>query len=76
MSILKIVAILGVVLGILFSIMETRKTGKRYLGIFVALIVASAALFAIAGQAEDRFTALAAEKAKQSQQNPQIFNQR
>ena len=73
MSILKIVAILGVVLGILFSIMETRKTGKRYLGIFVALIVASAALFAIAGQAEDRFTALAAEKAKQSQQNPQAL---
>lgn len=73
MSILKIVAIVGAVLGILFCIMETRKTGKRYLGIFVALIVVSAALFAIAGMAEERFTALAAEKAQQPQPDAQAL---
>lgn len=47
MSILMIIAILGVILGVVAFVMEIRNKGKRSLGIFIGLIVSSIALFVV-----------------------------
>ena len=75
MSILKFVALLGILLGIILCILETRKTGKRYIGLFAALVILSTALFFIAGVAEDKFQSLAKEKSDQSKDASQELSQ-
>ena len=57
MSILQIIAIAGVLLGAVSFVIEIRQKGKKSLGLFVALIIISAALFVVAGTAQDKIEA-------------------
>ena len=57
MSVLKIIAILGILIGIVCCVVEMKKNGKRFLGLFVALIAASAALFFVSGYAKQKAAA-------------------
>jgi hypothetical protein len=57
MSILQIIAIAGVLLGAVSFVIEIRQKGKKSLGLFAALIIVSAALFVVAGTAQDKIEA-------------------
>ena len=54
MSILKLIAIAGILLGGVSFVLGLKQKSKKTIGLFVALIIASAALFVVAGIAENK----------------------
>ena len=67
MTALKILAILGVVLGAVFLVVDFKKRGRQSMGVFIALIIASAALLAVSCLTHDRF--IQRDQLKAQQQN-------
>ena len=63
---LKIIAILGIVLGAVSLVTDYKKNGRKSLGVFICLIIASAALLAISFVAEDHIRALNANGATET----------
>ena len=57
MSILQIIAIAGVLLGAVSFVIEIRQKGKKSIGIFVALVIVSAALFVVSDMANTKLEA-------------------
>ena len=58
MLILRIIAILGIVVGAVSLVADFRKNGRKSLGVFICLIITSAALLALSFVAQDHIRAL------------------
>ena len=54
MTALKIIAILGIVIGAVSLVVDFKKSGKKNIGVFIALIITSAALLAISFVADGK----------------------
>lgn len=54
MSVLKLIAIVGILLGGVSFVIGLKEKSKKSIGLFVALVIASAALFVVAGIAENK----------------------
>ena len=54
MSVLKLIAIVGILLGGVSFVLGLKQKSKKTIGLFVALIIASAVLFVVTGIAEDK----------------------